>query len=249
MYRGVITGCSSEFKELVKSLIAGKQNDDDVLVVSDGRSEGGRKQIRLLFTSVLGDNYFMALWVIYDTETTLKQDVRNPKRKVAWSSANVETLFVKLPPKRKQQLVARDTFNKCGESTNFCRSYSGVPFRNLAEIPRLTIEARIRILGHSAVGEFPNRVQKDVAQKGHPLLWGEWKPVSLYSAILRDFQVADVVDLTPGSGAACLAALYSDIFYIGICHNEPHRDWLQVIIQRMFEAMVLNKSVVVADAD
>ena len=237
MYRGVITGCSSEFKELVKSLIAGKQNDDDVLVVSDGRSEVARKQIRSLFASLLGDDYFMELWIIYDMETSLKQDVRNPKRKVAWSSANVETLFVKLPPKRKQQLVARDTFNKCGESTNFCRSYSGVPFRNLDEIPRLSSEGKINILGTSAIGEFPadSRVHKYVALKGHPLFWGEWKPVALYSAILRDFQVADVVDVTPGSGAACLAAIKSDIFYIGLCVNEPQRDWLQDNIHRTLQ--------------
>ena len=152
-----------------------------------------------------------------------------------------------LPQKSKcrQSLVSRDVFNKCGESTNFSRSYSGVPFRNLAEIPRLTSEAKRRILGASAVGEFPKvRVQKEVTEKGHPLLWGEWKPVTLYSSLLRDLQVANVVDMTPGSGAACLAALYSDIFYIGFGHNEAHRDWMQDILQRMFLAMVLNKDVV-----
>ena len=56
----------------------------------------------------------------------------------------MEILFLALPPKSKcrQPLVSRDVFNKCGESTNFSRSYSGVPFRNLAEIPRLTSEAK-----------------------------------------------------------------------------------------------------------
>ena len=56
------------------------------------------------------------------------------------------------------------------------------------------------------------------------------------------------MDLTPGSGAACLAALYCDLFYIGFGHNEAHRDWIQDLIKRMFVAMVLNKTVV-ADAD
>ena len=168
MFRGVITGCAAEFKDLVKMLVTGVLNDDDVVLVSDGRSESARSQIRSLLTTVLGDNLCMELWVIYDMGATLKQDVRNPKRKVAWSSANVETLFVTLPPKRKQQLVARDTFNKCGDSTNFCRSYSGVPFRNLAEIPRLTIEAKKRILGPSAVGEFSDRrVVEYVDLHGH----------------------------------------------------------------------------------
>ena len=220
----------------MRTLIQVKR-DEDVLVVSDGRSDGARKQIRSLLSSELGDNYFMELWVVYDMETSLKSDVRNPKRKVAWSSANVEALFVTVPSHGcKQQLVARDNFNKCGECTNFCRSYSGVSFRSLAEIPRLSEEAKTRILGHSAVGEFPDRVQKDVVQNGHPLLWGEWKPVSFYSTIMRDFQVADVVDVTPGSGAACLAAIKSDIFYIGLCVNEPHCDWLQDIVHRKLGA-------------
>ena len=144
------------------------KRDEDVLVVSDGRSDVARKQIRSLLTSLLGDNYFMELWVVYDMETSLKHDVRSPKRKVAWSSANVEALFVTVPSHGcKQQLVARDKFNNCGESTNFCRSYSGVPFRNLAEIPRLTSEAKTRIIDPSAVGEFPKiRVHKKVTEKG-----------------------------------------------------------------------------------
>ena len=102
-------------------------------------------------------------------------------------------------------------------------------FRNLVEIPRLTSDAKRSILGISAVGEFSKiRVQKEISEKGHPL--------------------ADVVDLTPGSGAACIAALYSNIFYIGFGHNEAHRDWIQDLIKRMLVAMVQNKTVV-ADAD
>ena len=204
------------------------------MIVSDGRSDAARNQIRTYFTSTVGDGNYRELWVVYDMEASLKTDVRNPKRKVAWSGANVETLFVKLPSKRRQTLVVRDAFNRSGESTNFCRSYSGVPFRTLAEIPRLTTEAKTRILGKSAVGEFipRGRLRTEVDQNGHPLFWGEWKTVSLFKTILRDFQVAEVVDLTPGSGAACLAALACDVFYIGFAHNDAHCEWLQDIIQR-----------------
>ena len=127
MFRGVITGCTPDFKELVTWLINSKQNDD-VLVVSDGRSEVARKQLRELFTTALDDS-FTELWIIYDMETSLHQDVRNPKRKLAWSGSNMEILFLALPQKSKcrQTLVSRDSFNKCGDSTNFSRSYSGVP--------------------------------------------------------------------------------------------------------------------------
>ena len=126
-------------------------------------------------------------------ELTLHKDVRNPKRKIAWSGANMEVLFVMKQRKSRKQrgLVARDMFTNCGESTNFSRSYTGVPYRNLVEIPRLTADAKQKITGVSAVGDFQKmRVTKEVIEKGHPLLWSEWKPVTLYSTLFRDFQVA-----------------------------------------------------------
>ena len=249
-FRGILPSCSSFFKELVKVLLVGAQRDDIVLV-SDGRSESIRKDIRNIFQTQLREEEFIELWVIYSLETSLRQDVRNPKRKLAWSSHNMETLFVKLPLKAKGQrkLVARDRFTKCGESTNFSRSYTGVPFRNIAEIPRLTDFAKRNILGNAAVGASGReRVDKEVAERGHPLMWGEWKPVALYSTIIRDFQVANVVDSTPGSGAACLASLYSKVPYSGIAFNEQHETWLRDLLQKLFVSMVISNDVV-ANAD
>jgi len=228
----------------VKWLVTAKQNQD-VVVVADGRSEVARKQIRELLTVAAGDD-FLELWVVYDMETTLHKDVRNPKRKTAWSGANMEVLFVMKQRKSRKQrgLVARDMFTNCGESTNFSRSYTGVLYRNLVEIPRLTADAKQKITGVSAVGDIQRlRVTKEVNEKGHPLLWSEWKPVTLYSTLYRDFQVADVVDLTPGSGAACLAALWSSISYIGLCSGQEHQKWLQDLLQRMFIAMLMTKKV------
>ena len=79
-------------------------------------------------------------------------------------------------------------------------------------------------------------------------MWGEWKPVTLFSTLIRDFQIGDVVDMTPGSGAACLASLYSNATYTGIAHNEKHEAWLRDLLQRMFVSMVISNDVV-ADAE
>ena len=68
----------------------------DVVVVADGRSEIVRKTIRETFKSAVGDD-FTELWLVFAVETQLSSDVRNPKRKVAWSAANMEVLFVLLP--------------------------------------------------------------------------------------------------------------------------------------------------------
>ena len=159
----------------------------------------------------------------------------------------MEVLFVRLP-KSRRKLLSRRLFKKSGESTNFSRSFTGVPFRNLAEIPRLTPDAKKMILGNAAVGAFDrDRVDKEVLERGHPLFWGEWKPVTLYSTLMHDFQIADVVDLTPGSGAACLASLYSKVLYTGIACNAKHEEWLRHLLRRLFVAMVMTNDVV-ADA-
>ena len=43
--------------------------------------------------SAVGDE-FLELWVVYEMEVRLNTDARNPKRKVAGSGANMETIFV-----------------------------------------------------------------------------------------------------------------------------------------------------------
>lgn len=244
IFRGVITGCTAEFNELVKWMVTAKQQTD-VVVIADGRSEVARKQIRNLLTSIVSDD-FVELWVIYDMETKLHTDVRNPKRKLAWSSSNMEVMFALLPRVTKGQraVIARDQFTKCGESTNFSRSYSGVPFRNLIEIPRLTSEAKSNILGGAAVGAFEkDRVNKEVESKGHPLFWGEWKPIALFGTLIRDFRITDVVDMTPATGAASIAAMHNSIPYHALCHNQAHKQWFEALISRVFAAMVLKKDV------
>jgi len=184
IWRGIIPGITDGFTDLIKfacQRISNRPNSDkDVLLVSDGRSEHARKQIRSVMTSALGDEGFTEIWVVYNLETAIKADVRNPKRKTVWSAANMEVLFVALPgtrPKTSYSVVHRDLFTAAGESTNFSKTYTGVPFRNLTEIPRLTGDAKQEILGTAAVGAFnKERVTKEVEERQHPLLWGEGKP-------------------------------------------------------------------------
>ena len=54
--------------------------------------------------------------------------------------------------------------------------------------------------------------------------------------------------MTPGSGAACLASLYSKVAYSGIAFNEEHETWLRDLLHRMFVSMVISNDVA-ADAD
>ena len=113
MFRGSAQNMCSEFKTATAWMMSVRR-DVDVVIVSDGRGDGIRNKIRKEFES--REIAFVELWVIYESETAFGVDVRHPKRKLAWSGSNMETLFVILPgsDRRVRALVKRDTFNKCG---------------------------------------------------------------------------------------------------------------------------------------
>ena len=191
------------------------------------------------------------LWVVYEGETALGVDPRNPKRKLAWSGAHHEVLFVALPTacKGQRQVVARDVFTELGASTNYSRTYTGVSPRTLAEIPRLTVDDKNTILGSDAVGAFAKeRVAKDMDAKGHPLFWGEWKPVMLFNILYKDFEITDVWDMSVGVGAAAILVFYSKVHDFGVCFNDAHRKWVHRLIQQCFTTLVADGHTAVDDA-
>ena len=234
---------SREFADCIRCTL--KMNDSkDVLLIADGRSETVRKSIRDVLTS--DGAPLNELWIVYDMETKLHTDIRNPKRKNAFSCANFEIVFAVLAEciRGQRTLTVRENFTKSGESTSFCKSYTGVPFRNLVEIPRVTADTKRHLLGPSAVGDFTkDRVKKEIAERGQPLFWAEWKPVGLMVHLFRDFHPSLVVDLTPGSGAAFCAAIHAKVRYAAICHNEASSKWLKDWITRAFLALVANTTV------
>ena len=251
-FRGIPQQLSTEFKNLMQWL-ASTKTENDIVGIADGRSEVVRNEVRQIMKTAFGDET-MELWITYSMETSLKSDLRNPKRKLAWSCDNMEKIFAAPPTAgvggTRRRLVPRDHYTKSGESTNFCKSYTGVDWRHLCEIPRCSSAKKVEILGQSAVGDFVKaRVQKEIKEKGHPLFWGEWKPVHYYSTLMRDFECSEVVDWTPGSGAACIAALYHGVPYTAFFQNAAHKDFVWNYIKRVFLAIVVEKKEKVVDAD
>ena len=245
-HRGVAALAKPEFKAMIQWMLTAKRGSD-VIAIADGRSDYTRNKIREILTSAVGEEFIEA-WVTYDMETSLNTDPRNPKRKLAWSGANMETLFLCLPDKGRLggqiHLVARDVYTHSGESTNFCRTYTGVPYRRMAELPRISAELKVQFFGSAAVGAINrDRVAKDVEANGHPLFWGEWKPVKLYSTFYPDLEITDIVDLSPGSGAASIAAMYNEVPYFGISSNAKYSKWFQDHLQKVFLALVYNEEI------
>ena len=69
---------------------------EDSFYMGTGRSDIVTDTLRGKLKSAVGDD-FIEVWVIYSLELNLSTDVRNPKRKSAWSAANTETVFALLP--------------------------------------------------------------------------------------------------------------------------------------------------------
>jgi 16S rRNA G966 N2-methylase RsmD len=73
--------------------------------------------------------------------------------------------------------------------------------------------------------------------------------VAFFSAMMRDTRATRCVDLTPGSGAAAVAAISSGVQYMGLCHNQAHQLWLQNLLERIFLALVQEKQVAGIEKD
>ena len=132
--------------------------------------------------------------------------------------------------KGQRKIISRDTFTKCGESTNYSKSYSGIDSRTLGDLPRLTSDDKAKILGKAAIGAFAKeRVNKDIQAKGRPFFWGEWKPIMLYDALFKGFEITDAYDLTIG---------YHQCDYSGVCYNQAQLVWVRRLLQQCFYALV-----------
>ena len=151
--------------------------------------------------------------------------------------------------KKKGWIHPRTSFNKCGESSTHDATYPGVEHRHLNQIPRLSEADIANILGPKALlaaaganVKVKERHLEEVAKRGNPLFWGEYKPVDLLKEIFIHCDFTEVWDLTPGSGAAASAALSLGIKYEGLCVNEGQQQWLDVLMDKVVFAVAVESN-------
>lgn len=116
-----------------------------------------------------------------------------------------------------------------GESTTHDLTYSGVSPLPWGAMPVLDDDSKARILGFAP--KKP-RVQLFDTALGQPLFWAERKPIDFWSSLFRDLNISTVVDVTPGSGTAAIAALELGIPYLGIARNSLHANFLANVLDR-----------------
>ena len=133
----------------------------------------------------------------------------------------------------KFKTTKKENFTSCGEATTFQNTYSGVAFRPASELPLIACSEKAKILTAAApaVPAAPQAWQ-DAHTDDVPLFWQEGKPISFYLAILDEFKVKAVFDVTAGSGAMMEACITRGVQYHGLRVNREHMLWLQGVADR-----------------
>ena len=215
------------------SWVLSVRRPNDSIIVFDGRFANVRRFFDTELAK-LGQNNVMDMWVIYDMP---QEDPRYPRRQLAFSNCNRETILVYHPVhKNSKTRNLRQSFNVCGEKSTFDMTYSGVRLRGIEELPKITTADKKKMMGSDltiplAYGEE----DQSLAVDGVPFAWAESKPVEFWAGFFKDLQLDHIFDTTAGSGAAAIGAFYDGLQYDGICGNSLHKAWCeQVMNQAMF---------------
>eukprot|EP00435_Cladocopium_sp_Y103_P014364 s1151_g3.t1 len=155
-------------------------------------------------------------------------------RRVPLSSRKVETASIRFPAQRsKLKTIKKENFTSCGEATTYQNTYSGVAFRPAAELPLISNSEKAKIFNAAAhAAPAAPEAWQDAHSDDVPLFWQEGKPISFYLAILDEFKVKTVFDMTAGSGALMEASITRGVQYHGLCLNREHMQWLQGVADR-----------------
>ena len=195
---------------------ATRRVQEDAFDGPDGRVATARKQS----TNV------NEIWVVYKGRRAGKLLGRQ-SRSTVLSANHVEGALMHLPVARNKLVVSkRECYSACGETTTTCGTYTGVEWRSRAELPRIRSTEKANI--------FKNLGRKDIPEEwveeygtNEPLFWQECKPPSFWRALLNDYNIKAVFDVTPGSGALAEACMLEGILYHGVC-AAPRGDGLLV---------------------
>ena len=208
----------------------------DSIIVFDGRFANVRRFFDAELAK-LGQDKVLDMWVIYDMP---QDDPRYPKRQLAWSNSNRETILVYHPVRKSAKTRnLRQSFNICGEKSTYDLTYTGVHLRGLEELPKITTTDKKKMMGSDltiplAYGEEDQQLAVD----GVPFAWAESKPVDFLAGFFKDLQLEHIFDTTAGSGAAAIGAFYDGIQYDGICGNSLHKAWCEKVMNEAMFAVV-----------
>ena len=73
------------------------------------------------------------------------------------------------------------------------------------------------------------------------MFWLESKPLELYEALIGNYNLVDIQDLSPGSGCLAKACLKSSVQYTGFVSCAKHKTWLENVLNLEAARQICNK--------
>ena len=213
-----------------------------LLVTMDGRSLKVRLEFTNLILELCPDEHRQLDGGIVYTNP-FEGDHRKPKKTVYGAFNNREGMLGILPVTRsRMHNKDREAFSACGESSTSCITYSQVPFRKLSHLPRLSHQDKQAITGVNTPDYDDEDLTNEFTRRGYPLFLHETLDIDFYISLFKDHGTERVFDLTPGSGAAAMAAhILGDVHYEGVCMNEKHASWLNRLLDKGTFAVVFER--------
>ena len=206
----------------VLKFLASRDGSADFSVAFDGRDRGARRAQEDVFDTRFGGAAMQRkagsscseLWIVYrgSPGTSVCRT-----RLTVLSANHVEGGMMSMPVARnKLKVVKRETHAVCGEVTTVFGSYTGVEYRPKPEAPRISSIEKDKIFKQTGRKPLPDAWTEDYGAS-EPLFWQETKPIGMWRALIQDFQVKSIFDVTAGSGALAEAAMMEGAVYHGLC--------------------------------
>ena len=214
------------------------RDDSTIACATDARSSKIRTEYsKILHETVKDEKKHLENTILYSGNPP-KKDIRFPSRKVYGGLPNVEGIVGVLPvPRVRMHTRKRHSFSACGEKNTVTRSYSGVGWRALDTLPRISLEAKDGVTGITTPA-YEAEIMEQTRKKGHPMFWPETLDVEWYVTFFKDINATRVYDLCAGTGAAACAAAFLGLPYEGIAMNAKHAGWLNNIMDKAIFAIV-----------
>jgi hypothetical protein len=176
-----ITHSGGQLKPMLEFLLT-MEGPTDFLLLFDGRSREARRAIE---GATEKRPHGCEAWIVFAGKTNrVREDSAMRSRKVLFGSKNMEMGLVFAPaPRTRLKCKERTTFAACGESSTHEATYTGVAFRPLHALPRISPEDKVKVFPELANAEIVPANWDDAS--GIPLFWQESKDVEFWKTSLQ----------------------------------------------------------------
>ena len=181
--------------------------------------DGRRKENRSVIEGAAGPGTETAeMWLTYSGSVQ-----RAPGRQVFAGNNNREIGLVRLPCGRVRLTTAdrEDDYTPTEACTTADMAYVNIPPVPLDKLPVMTWEEK-----KAMTGLEERSGPKNWTKASFPFAWQQVKPVAFWKALIANYNIKQVVDLTPAGGFLGMACLEADIKYLAFCGTDGHRNFL-----------------------